>query len=428
MKSGLVFLMNYVIVGNGVSAIGAIEGIRSRDRDGRILVISDEQVPTYGRPLISYYLADKIKLETLPFRTEEFYRDNGVDMKLGARVVAVNPAERTLELQDGEVVKYDKLLLATGGSPLQPEIPGIEGKGIHNFTTVAHAESLREIVDKVKRVAVIGAGLIALKAAEGFAEKGIEVSIIVRSRIMRAYFDETAGDMIVSHLERNGLHFYQGAETKAILRNEDGSVRGVETDRGEVPADVVVIAAGVRPNMGLAIAGGIETGAGVRVDDFMRTSDSNIFAAGDVAEAKDMLTGEYTVRPIWPNAYTQGRYAGQNMAGANAPYSGGLSMNSVTYYGLPTISVGNSEENEATGHEVAVHLDRENSVYRKLVFKDDVLVGCVLIGDIDAAGFYTSFIKNGFQLDEEGKKRLMDGDPSPSLWPEEFIEAMLNNP
>jgi len=420
--------MDYVIVGNGVSAIGAIEGIRQHDKDGRILVISDEDVPTYGRPLISYYLSDKIKFETLPFRPESFYQQNKVEMRLGSRVLSVNPGKKELTLDCGDTIAYDKLLLATGGAPVKPALPGIDGPGVHNFTTVAHAEALKELVDRVNKVVVIGAGLIALKAAEGFAEKGVDVTVVVRSRIMRTYFDETAGRLIVDHLEKNGIRFMQETSTEAIVRHGDGTIKGVETDQGFVEADVVIVAAGVRPNMGLAAQAGITTNKGIRVNDFMATSNPDIFAAGDVAEAKDLLTGEYTVRPIWPNAYSQGRYAGRNMAGAGKPYTGGLSMNSITYYGLPTISVGETNLADDPALDTDIFLDEAKPAYRKLIFKDDKLAGCILIGDIDGAGFYTSFIKNGFVLDAEAKKRLREGDPSPALWPDEFIEAMLNNP
>jgi NAD(P)H-nitrite reductase large subunit len=420
--------MNYVIVGNGVSAIGAIEGIRLHDKAGKIMVVSDEEVPTYGRPLISYYLSDKIKFETLPYRPEEFYKKNNVEMKLGSRVLSVDAKHKQLVLDSGETMPFGKLLLATGGTPVKPDLPGIEGSGVHNFTTVAHAEALRELVDKVRKVVVIGAGLIALKAAEGFAEKGVDVIIVVRSRIMRTYFDETAGRLIVEHLEKNGIKFMQGTGTKEIVRYSDGSIKGVETDKGFVEADVVIVAAGVRPNMGLAAQAGLTTVQGIRVDDYMTTNDCHIFAAGDVAEAKDLLTGEYTVRPIWPNAYTQGRYAGLNMAGADKPYTGGMAMNSITYYGLATISVGETNPAEDSGYEITVYLDEENSIYRKLIFKGDILAGCILIGEIDGAGFYTSFIKNGFTLDDEAKKQLVEGNPSPALWPDTFIEAMHNNP
>lgn len=420
--------MNYVIVGNGVAAIGAVEGIREHDTEGNILIISDEAVPTYGRPLISYYLADKIKLDTLPYRPEEFYKDNNVTMKLGARVASVDAQKKVVSLENGEEIPYDRLLLATGGSPSTPPIDGIDGPGIYHFTTVAHADALKDVVDRVKKVVVIGAGLIALKAAEGFAVRGVEVTMVVRSRIMRSYFDEAAGNMVVNHLEENGLHFVQGATIEKIERFADGNVKGVVTDQGTFEADVVVVAAGVRPNMGLARECGLKVNQGVVVDDYMSTSNKSVFAAGDVAEAKDMLTGEYTVRPIWPNAYSQGRYAGFNMAGADKPYSGGLSMNSITYYGLPTITVGETVFKNDDEVEMTIHEDAEASVYRKLIFKDDILVGCILIGDIDAAGFYTSFIKNRFVLDAEAKKLLMEGDPSPALWPDEYIEAMLTNP
>ncbi len=421
--------MKYVIVGNGVSAIGAIEGIRRHDRKGEILVVSDEKVPTYGRPLISYYLADKIKLDTLPFRSKEWYQDNSVEMKLNSRVKSVNTEAKELMLVSGERVDYDKLLLATGGSPLAPNIPGVQGSGVYNFTTLAHAQKLRELVDQVKGVAVIGAGLIALKAAEGFAEKGLPVTIIVRSRIMRAYFDESASSMVVRHLEKNGLSFKQGAGTRAIVRSNDGLVEGVDTDKGFVPADVVIIAAGVKPNLSLAAGSGIKTNKGIIVDDTLATSNPDVFAAGDVAEALDLLTGEYAVRPLWPNAYTQGNYAGVNMTGQIRHYLGGLSMNSITYYGLPTVAVGKTNPlDEDDRYEIHTFEDVENFVYRKVVLEDNVLVGCILIGDIDHAGIYTSFIKNKFTLDGEAKQEIIDGTPSPVHWPEDYIQQMQNTP
>jgi NAD(P)H-nitrite reductase large subunit len=420
--------MEYVIVGNGVSAIGAIEGIRSRDQEGKIIVVSDEAVPTYGRPLISYYLADKIKLETMPFRPEEWYKRNKIEMKLASMVVKVDREAKKIVLQSGENLPYDKLLLATGGTPVTPGIMGVDGEGVYNFTTISHAEQLRDIVDKVKSVAVIGAGLIALKAAEGFAEKGVPVSMIVRSRIMRAYFDEAASDMVVRHLEKHGLSFKQQANTRAIVRRDDGSVEGVDTDKGFVPADVVVVAAGVKPNKALAESAGLKVNNGIVVDDTLCTTDKDIFAAGDVAEALDILTGEYTVRPIWPNAYTQGRYAGMNMAGEEDHYSGGLSMNSITYYGLPTVAVGNSNPEVESGLEIHSQIDTDKSMYRKVVFEGDVLVGCILIGEIDHAGLYTSFIKNKFRLAPEAKQAIIDGDPNPVHWPEEYIQQMQNTP
>ncbi|MGE4291634.1 MAG: NAD(P)/FAD-dependent oxidoreductase [Desulfovibrio sp.] len=420
--------MEYVIVGNGVSAIGAIEGIRSRDKDGRITVVSDEAVATYGRPLISYYLADKIKQETMPFRPEEWYHGNKVDVKLASPVAKVLRETKRIVLESGEEIPYDKLLLATGGTPVTPAIMGVEGEGVYNFTTIRHAEQLRELVDKVKNVAVIGAGLIALKAAEGFAVKGVPVTMIVRSRIMRAYFDEAASDMVVRHLEKHGLSFRQQASTRAIVRRDDGSVEGVDTDKGFVPADVVVVAAGVKPNKALAEDAGLKVNNGIVVDDTLCSTDKDIFAAGDVAEALDILTGEYTVRPIWPNAYTQGRYAGINMAGEEDHYSGGMSMNSITYYGLPTVAVGNSNPEVGSGLDIHFAIDKGKSVYRKVVFDGDVLAGCILIGEIDHAGLYTSFIKNKFHLAPEARQAIIDGDPNPVHWPEEYIQQMQNTP
>ncbi len=418
--------MDYVIIGNGVASIGAIEGIRRYDQDGSLLVVSNENEPTYGRPLISYFLAGKIGLDRISLRSDNFYAEKMVEQRLGREIVALDTQRKTLITERGEQLPYGKLLIATGGKPFFPDIPGSDGRGVYAFTTIAHAQTLFGLADKGKRAVIVGAGLIALKAAEGLANRGVHVTLVVRSRLMRVYFDAQAGELLGKHLESKGIHLMNGATPEAVLRNTDGSVSAVQTNKGTVPADFVVMAAGVRPRKELADQAGIECGLGIRVDEQMRTSAPDVFAAGDVAEAPDMLRGEPTVMPIWPNAYIQGNHAGKNMAGRTVPYAGGLPMNSITYFGLPTASVGLVDPKEEDGCELFMDLDHERMTYRKLVFRDDRLLGYVLMGNVSQAGLYTGFVRFRVPVGSDIKARLKGGEPSSLLWPEEFFDKRWN--
>lgn len=416
--------MKYLIIGNGVASIGAIEGIREHDRTGEILVIGEEEHATYGRPLISYYLAGKVKADKMTLRPEEFYLRNKVSVRLGCTVASVDAKAKAVTLADGEKIAYDKLLLATGGVPGAADIPGRDAKNVMTFTTWADADRLREVASTAKRFAVIGAGLIALKAAEGLAMLGKDVTLVVRSRIMRIYFDEAAGAMVRKHLERKGVKFMDAAP-EAVVLNAAGQAEAVRTAKGAVPADCVIMATGVNPRLELAQAAGITCAKGILCDDHMRTSDADIYAAGDVAEALDMQTGERAVTPIWPSAYEQGINAGRNMAGADTPYPGTLSMNSIPFFGLGTISVGLTNPPGDGGYESVVSSDEAGVAYRKLVFKDDMLVGCILIGNVDRAGLYTGFIQNRIRLTPEMREQVLAGTATPLLWPEELFAAKI---
>ncbi len=418
--------MDYVIIGNGVASIGAIEGIRRYDQEGSLLVISNENEPTYGRPLISYFLAGKIGLDRISLRPDRFYAEKMVEQRLGREIVGLDTHKKIIHTERGEELPYGKLLMATGGKPFMPDLPGANGRGVYAFTTIAHAQTLFGMAEKGKRAVIVGAGLIALKAAEGLAMRGVDVTLVVRSRLMRVYFDVQAGELLGRHLESKGIHLLHGATPEAVLRNADGCVSALQTSKGVVPADFVVMAAGVRPRKDLAEQAGITCGLGIRVDERMQTSAADVYAAGDVAEAESVVSGEPTVMPIWPNAYIQGNHAGKNMAGRTVPYAGGLPMNSITYFGLPTASVGLVEPREEDGCELFMDLDSERMTYRKLVFKDDLLLGYVLLGNVAQAGLYTGFVRFRVPVGKEVKARLKGGEPSSLLWPQEFFDKRWN--
>ena len=421
--------MKYVIVGNGVASVGAIEGIRRKDPVGEIIVISEESTPTYGRPLISYLLAGKIGPERMQLRPVTFYDKHKVKMVLGAKVTSIDIKAKKVATDDGHSYGYDKLLVATGGTPFIPPLPGKDGPGVYSFTTLAHAETLVDVAKNCKDVVVVGGGLIGLKAAEALHDRGVKVSIVeLAPRVLSAAFDDKAGRLVAKRLEEVGIKVHCGTQTSEIKRGSDGMVQGVTLKDGAfLPAQAVVIAIGVVPAANLAKEAGITVDRGIVVDEALASSDPDVYAAGDVAQAKDLILDENRVVPIWPNAFNQGFYAGKNMAGAMSPYTGGLAMNSIAFYGLPTVSVGvvNPAPTE-TGIEVSDNLDEEHGTYRKLVFKDGKLVGYVLVGEIDIAGLYTGFIRFKFPLDAATKEKLVKGQPSILQWPENFFDEQFN--
>ncbi|MBG0789944.1 MAG: NAD(P)/FAD-dependent oxidoreductase [Desulfovibrionaceae bacterium] len=421
--------MKYVIIGNGIASIGAIEGIRKVDAENEILVIGAEDSPAYGRPLISYLLAGKIGPERLALRPQEFYEKSNVSLKLGTRVIAIDTKKKIVATDKGETLEYENLLIATGGIPFTPPIPGSDGADVYNFTNLAHAQTLISKAKEIKRAVVIGGGLIGLKAGESLFDRGVEVTILELSpRILSLAFDENAASLAGTRLEEVGLHVRCGVSAKEIQRDAEGSLKGVHlTDGDFLQCDVVVIAIGVVPNYDLAKKSGIGVDRGIKVDDHMRTTAEGVFAAGDVAQARDLLFREDRVIPIWTNAYNQGFCAGKNMAGRDITFTGSLAMNSISFYGLPTISVGTvnpPEDDDA--YEVAAFLDEKKRSYRKLVFHNDHLVGYVLVGDIDMAGMYTAFVKFQMPVPEDAKKQILAGEPDVLMWPDDFFKDTWN--
>lgn len=418
--------MTYVIVGNGVASVGAIEGIRKLDKEGRIIVVSEEPTPTYGRPLISYFLAGKIGLDRMSLRPDDYYDKNKVELKLGSRVTALDTAKKSLALANGESLAYDKLLLATGGIPFMPPIKGLEGPGIYNFTTLAHAEVLISLSQSIRKVVVIGGGLIGLKAAEGLFDNGLSVTIVeLAPRVLSAAFDDVAGKLVSNRLENEGLNIRCGNTVEEVLRGADGGVTGVRLTNGEVlECEAVVVAIGVIPSLCPAKEAGLSIKRGIKVDDYLCTSAADVYAAGDAAEAYDMIMDDARVTPIWPNAYSQGYYAGMNMTGLKKEkHPGGLAMNAISFYGMATASLGLVNPASEDGCDVFTFVDDEKQTYRKLVFRGDKLIGYVLVGDIDFAGLYTGFVRFQLPLTDDVKQDLKDGRPSALLWPEHDFET-----
>jgi nitrite reductase (NADH) large subunit len=388
--------MDYVIAGNCIAAVGAIEGIRRHDPVTPITVLSKEPYRAYGRPLIANYLKGKLSEDDLELRSPEFYDRHGIVLKLGNPATAIDTGGRSIETVAGETFHYDRLLIATGGMPFFPEIAGLDGPDAYTFITLDDARALRQAARRLKQIVVLGGGLIGLKAAESLHDLGIQVTIVeLADRILSASFDQLTARIITRRLQEIGIQIVTGTTAEAVLRHRDQTISGVRLEDGSVvPCQAVVAAIGVRPCKKLVDDTPIQTGRGILVDEYMETSIPGIFAAGDVAEAKDWHFSEWRVVPIWPNAYRQGMVAGRNITGQRISFSGSIPMNSIAFYGIPTISVGVTNPPDNGEYDVLVHLKEDERVCRKLVLKDGVLVGAVLVGRVERAGILTGLIRD----------------------------------
>jgi NAD(P)H-nitrite reductase large subunit len=397
--------MRHVIIGNSAAAVGAVEAIRRHDPDNPITIVSDEPHHVYSRPLISYLLGGLVDESRMYYRPADFYDRHRVQTMLGVKVERVDPKTHTLSLSGGGTLPYDRLLISTGGKPFVPPLPGSDVNGIFTFTTWDDARRIARYIDdyQVKSAVVVGGGLIGLKTIEALIARGgpraggIHVTVIeLADRILSTMFDRTASKLAEQILRREGV------DIRTSTTVEEITVRGGRVDhvalhdRERINCDMLVFAIGVRPNVDLIPPdSGIQVGRGITVDLDMRTTANDVYAAGDCVEALDMLSDTNRVIAIWPNAYRQGAVAGSNMAGVRKSYGDGFAMNSIEVCGVPTISVGISDPQRGDdGYEVMEAYDRETLTYKKLVLRNNQLVGAILIGDIDRAGIYTGLIRD----------------------------------
>lgn len=383
--------MNYVIIGNGTAAVGTIEGIRAVDPDGAITVISDEIYPVYGRPLISYLLLGKTTEEKmLRYRPADFYEKNGVKAMLGRTVTKIDPAVKTVLLEGGETVPYDKLCICTGSRPFVPPMKGLDTVPQKtSFMTLDDAKRLDTMLGDTtdKRVLIVGAGLIGLKCAEGICHRAGELTVIdMAPRILPNVLTEVPAAIIQRHLESKGVRFILGDSVARF----DGTTATLQSG-GTVNFDILVVAVGVRPNTELAADVGCEVNRGILIDGHSATTVPDIYAAGDCTVSHDIAADTDRILAILPNAYLQGETAGKAMAGGKASFDKAIPMNASGFLGLHMITAGSYDGEQ--------YLEQDGENYKLLVTRDNRLVGFILIGDVDRAGIYTSLIRERMPLD-----------------------------
>ncbi|MGI1690367.1 NAD(P)/FAD-dependent oxidoreductase [Thermoanaerobacter uzonensis] len=415
--------MRIVIIGNSVAMVGAVEAIRKYDTSSEIIVISDETYHVYSRPLISYYLGNLVSEDKMIYREKDFYRKNKVETVFGIKAISIDERKKEVHLENGDSISFDKLLIATGGKPIIPPVEGLNKINVHTFIKMDDAKKLKGAAKPGSKAVIVGGGLIGFKAAEGLHHLGVDVTIVeLADRILSTILDAKGASLVSQSLQNDGIKIITGTTVDKIIGNE--YVKGVLLKNGqELEADNLIIAIGVVPNVDVVRNTSISINRGILVDNTMKTSVEDVYAAGDVAEGYDMLVESNRVVPIWPNAYMQGEIAGFNMIGINKNFKGIFPMNSIGYKNTNMITAGitNPQQEE---FEIISKIDHNRRSYKKFVVKENRLVGFILINDIDRAGLFTGFIKNETDI-TPFKKYILNDDFGFIYLPKELRRAKM---
>jgi NAD(P)H-nitrite reductase large subunit len=392
--------MDYVILGAGPAGVTAAETIRGLDRNGRITMIGGEPEPPYSRMAIPYLLHGSIKEGGTYLRQDAKHFDKLNIRYVTGKVGGLDTAQRKLFLSGGETLPYDRLLIATGASPIIPRVPGANLPGVHSCWTLPDAREILRLADKGAPVVLVGAGFIGSIVLEALHQRGCDLTVVeIAPRMVARMMDETAGGMLGRWCTAKGVKVMTGTKVETITQanGANGATLSVGLSNGtSVPARLVVLAAGVRSNTGFLVGTGIRVGNGIHVDDTLQTNIPGIYAAGDCCEGIDISTGKPDMLAIQPVAVEHGRIAGQNMAGKLTPHRGSLNMNVLDTLGLISASFGLWQG--APGGDEAKVIDEGKYQYLKLEFLGDKLVGAQSVGLTDHVGMLRGLIQTGFRL------------------------------
>jgi len=368
-------IKRYLIVGNGIAGTTAAEYIRKQDDKGEITILTDEDLPFYYRIRLNDYICGDSEEQDLVARRPAWYAEKKITLRTATRITDATPLGKIIATETGDKLAYDHLLLATGSHSFTPPIPGIEKKGVFTLRTIADARRIRTFSESVDTAVIIGGGLLGLETGKALRKKGKQVTVVeFLPRLLPRQLDAQGAERLRRLLENMGFSFQIGATTNEIIGTE--AVEGVVLKDGTaIPAEMVIVSAGVRPNLELARIFDLECDKGILVDSALRTNRPEIFAAGDVAQFQGMLYG------IWPAAMQQGKAAGINMAGGSMEYTGSTMMTKLKVVDIDLASAGEIDADNRYESRVK----ETATVYRKFVIDANQLIGCIMLGD--TAGF-----------------------------------------
>ncbi len=402
--------MQYLIVGNSAAGLSAARSIRTRDREGEITLFSDEPYPYYSRLLLTYFIGGKLKKWQLFEGMRKIYHDHGLHTRLDEPIVEVSVKERTIRSRSGRLFPFDRLLIATGAVPLSPDFPGRTLPGVFSLRTLNDGESILERTRPGGEAIILGGGLVGLQTAEALARQGMKASVVSgSSRLLSRNLDERGAALLKEAAERSGINVLMNTEVRGIEKGKGRVLWVLPEAGGALKGEVVVLAKGVRPSIGLLEKREIGGDGGARVNERMETSRPGVFAAGDMVEFRDLVHRKPRINPVWPNAVEQGRIAGLNMAGAEVEYRGMIGMNVTELFGVRVGSLGRLEPEE--GDREWVFVSPEGRAYRRFVVADGRIEGAVLMGDLSDCGILQRLIRNGMPVGTSVIEKLMTCSP-----------------
>jgi NADPH-dependent 2,4-dienoyl-CoA reductase/sulfur reductase-like enzyme len=377
-------MVKYLILGAGAAGVSAAETIRVYDKESELVVVSKEDNLPISPVALPEYIEGSISKEELFLWDRGYLEENRIELILGRRVARIDQGKRTVSFTGSKSLAYDRLLIATGASPVLTKDFTMKEK-VFTLRTLDDAEGIIKCAKE--RVIIYGAGAIAVKVAVALRKRGIDVIVICRSRVLRRLFDDDICSMINSKLADNGVRIAGSCQLDSCSAVGDARV-----EDEELSYDCIVAAMGVKPNVPFADKKSIRFGSsgGISVDDGMQTSAPGIYAAGDCVETLDVTTGRSSVTMLWPPAVEQGKIAAMNMLGKAATYAGTLPSNAIHVFDDTFVTMGSLE-----GQKVNV-MDKGSII--RFTVRDDKIVGCQMVGDAESAGAIASCIRNGVRV------------------------------
>jgi len=409
--------MHHIIIGTGPAGVVAAETLRKLDPDAAVTLIGDEPEPPYSRMAIPYYLIDQIGEQGTHLRRGSgHFEDCRIEVRQD-RVTAVNPGERSLSLQSGDALRYDRVLVATGSHPVSPPIAGMDSPGVHHCWTLEDARHIAALATPGAKVVLMGAGFIGCIILESLAARGTDLTVIeAQDRMVPRMLGHTPGNLIKQWCEAKGVRILTSTQVQSIEPSSGGDPLQVQLSDGTaLPAKLVISATGVQPNIGFLEGAGVDTDQGILVNEHLQSSAAGIYAAGDVAQGLDFSTGGYSVQAIQPTAADHGQIAAANMAGTVRKHRGSVNMNVLATMGLISSSFGLWDG--VDGGDSAELSDPAGFRYLNLQFADDRLVGASSLGVTEHVGAIRGLIQSRTPLGDWKPRLLKD--------PTRFMEAYV---
>lgn len=377
---------HYLIAGASHAGLEAVHAIRLVDQESSITIVNRDNQPPYSPTILPYVVSGQSRPEQVVLRSDDYFKRHNITLVSGDQVVGLNTNDNGVTLASGAQWRYQKLLLATGADPIIPPIKGINDVPFHVLRTMNDALGLRENAQRAKSAVVLGAGLIGMHGAENLKHTGLDVTIVeMADQVLPGYFDAEAAGMIEATFADNGINMSMNSQVVEVATEGNGC-RVTLANGDSLQADLLLVATGVKPDLAYLDGSGIEFDNGILVDDQMRTGIADIWAAGDVAQARDFFSDKKVMTGILPDAVEQGRTAAMDMAEDSAakPYPGGVPINTYSFFGRQAISVGQCMATAGVQEEKAA--DRNKQSYRKILLKDNQLQGISCINEEMDAG------------------------------------------
>lgn len=380
-----------VVIGNGIAGITAIKAIREIDQESSIHLIGDEEFYPYNRVRLSKGLLSSLEEDKILLQKKGWYQENNVLLSIGVKALSLDTREKSVSLSNGEKIFYDKLLLASGSHAVLPPVPGMDKKGIFTLKTLQDAKDIVDYVKNKEKIFILGGGIQGMEATWILKEMGKKVTLSHRSaRLMRKQLDQEASEVLQNAIRASGIELLLNNKVQEVLG--DDYVTGVKTSDGTILCDGIVYSIGTKPNIEFLENSGIAIQEGIIVDERMRTNLPDIYAAGDVAEFNGEIFG------LWNIAIAQGKVAGYNMVGKDSTYKSLVPVITLTAFNLSLFSMGEVREEKAT--QVLVDKESPQPSYRKVFFRDNKIIGAIVVGDTKSSPALKGAIEKETQLPE----------------------------